>query len=644
MSSVKKQELKFAATSTVRGRTYFSELSFSLDEVNIPADSWIAGQLQILQKKSQEDALPRADIDPYLRLIRLLSTSKEAQQILELPPAKVGRRTLFQLFTFAEHALYLSGGTLETLTRTSSIFRKYILRTAEEQVLLDEDVSRRSIGFKTRFSRLLPPRPLISDLTDKSLDPDLAAPISALTHVNAKDLMVKTELRLERDLVRIQEACIRELEICQGLRERLILLGEKKCTKREISMVGEMIAADKYPLKATRKAIDRLPTDRILSAYQKIIMRDGLARTNRPYHPVFWKNEFHLREFLEEDEKHLVRNGFRIHYLPHRMISQELVASFVLLLTYTGWNGHTLQAMGDDDVTLNGEWVTLRGYKGKIDAFIDDAHLDIKQPGVMMALDLIRWNRKQLIKLGFLSPNSQFLWCTWTVAYGPIEFQYVAFQDGLKKLQERYSLPKFSLDQVRPQVLAHSSLKMKNPEYVRQLASHKLLATTGHYLDQFLLRNMNSAINLEFQRRLENTVLFRLAEKEETFKSLVREKHVDLRLLTPLGDGASCKNPGAPPDDSFLVGNMCDGKRCHLGDGCDNRKIVIDLESLAALVRKRRYYRLNWRRLEHRNSVAFEKFHVPAILFNFSLYDYIKASSFRYYLERVEREIEHETK
>jgi hypothetical protein len=64
---------------------------------------------------------------------------------------------------------------------------------------------------------------------------------------------------------------------------------------------------------------------------------------------------------------------------------------------------------------------------------------------------------------------------------------------------------------------------------------------------------------------------------------------------------------------------------------------------LAALIRKRRFYRMNWRRLEAKNYAAFEKFHVPAILFNLGLYDYIKSGSFRHHLVRVEREIENET-
>jgi len=644
MSRVTDTVFNIATKATIRGRTYPSQLNLSLMEVNTPGNSWVAEQLKILQTRSESQRLLRSEISSYLTVIKMLAISDEAHRLLCLPAKKMGRKAFYQLFTIVEQRLALSGRTAESCSKMSSSFRKHVFTCAEEQTFLDAEISRRSIGYQTKLNQRTPPRALISDFTDKSLDPELAAPISALAHVDAKDLMTKTELRLERDLVIIQQACIRELEICQSLRGKLVELRQKTCSKRILNVVAEMLAADKNPPKATQVVVDALPTNVLFTAYQKIIAREELARLNRPYSPVFWKNIFRLEELLSDKEKHLAGAGRRIHYLPYRMISQELVASFVLLLTYTGWNGATLQGLGSDDVVVDGDWVILKGYKGKTDSFVDDIYLDIKQPGVMMAINLIRWNRTQLVKLGFLPKTSKFLWCTWTSGYRLIEHQYVGFQDGLEKLQKQYSLPAFSLDQVRPQVLAHASLRTKNPEYVRQLASHKSLATTGHYLDQILMRNLNSAINLEFQRRLENTVLFRLSEIDSSFESQVRMKHVDLRLLTPLGDGASCIDPEVPPYESYLAGNLCDGNRCHIGGGCQNRKIVIDLENLTALVRKRRYYRLNWRRLEHSNSQAFEKFHVPAILFTLGLYDYIKGGSFRHYLERIEREIENEKK
>lgn len=642
MSNVKSFDYKISAKATTKGRTYFSEILISLRELKISRKSWIAEQFQLLQDKSAALAVLKSEVDLYLYTVKLLAKNEEGLKLLCLPASEVGRKVIYKLFSLEEQLLHISDRTSEGKTKASSSFRKFVINLAQEQKLKDEEISARSVGFQSTLGHKSPPRSLISDITDKSRDPDLAAPISALSHSDARDLITKTRLRLEHDLVLIRESCVRELETCKALRERLGELSKRKCPAHVVVNAGKVLTAEHLPKNAHRSALEKVSTETIFAAYQEIIARDGLAKLERPYSPIFWGNKVLLKDYLRENEMHLMGPGARIHFLPYRMISQELVAAFILLLSYTGWNSSTLQAMGPDDIVVTGEWITLKGYKGKTDTFVTDSHLDAKQPGVKLAIELILWNRAQLIELGFLPKDSKFLWCTWTVHYCPIEFQYVGFQDGLRKFQEHYSLPHFSLDQIRPQILAYESLKAKNPDYVRQLASHKRLATTGHYLDQILMRNLSSAINLEFQRRLENTVLFRLANEDGAFTSRVQMKHVDLRLLMPLGDGSSCKNPAAPPDESYLIGGLCDGKRCHMGDGCGNRTVIVDVENLKSLIRKRRYYKMNWRRLEAKNSIAFEKFHVPAILFNLGLYDYIKSSSFRHYLMRIEREIENE--
>lgn len=626
------------------GRTYYSELSFSLRAFDAQPGSFVADQLSLLQYKSKKSRLLRGDCDEYLAVLKMLLNYEPARELLFRPTNKIGRKDIYQLFLMAEQLIAKTDRTAEVKTKASSSFRKYVFDCAKEQVLKDDDVSRRSVGFQTSLNHRPPPRPLISDVTDHSLDPELAAPVSALAHLNAKDLVAKTQLRLETDLLLIRDACLRQLEVCKALRERLIALGKEKCSREVLKSTADSMNSSDAPRKKTQEFLSKVPTEVLFTAYQKIFARDGLAKVERAYAPYFWRNNDRINDFLHDEEKYLANAGFRIHFMPYRMISQELVASFVLLLTYSGWNSSTLRSMSADDVVVNGDWITLKGYKGKIDRHVDDVHLDAKQPGVKMALDLISWNRKQLIKLGFLPGNSKLLWCTWANRYGVIEHQYMGFQNALSLFQKAYSLPNFSLDQLRPQVMAYEALKTKNPDRVRQLASHKSLTTTGHYLDQILMRNMNSAINLEFQRRLENTVLFHLAEKDGAYRPLVRVKHVDLRLLTPLGDGGSCANPAEPPDERFLIGNICDGRRCHVDKGCNNRRVVIDVENLVALVRKRRYYKMNWRRLEAKNSVAFEKFHVPAILFNLGLYDYIKSSSYRHHLLRIERETENENR
>lgn len=631
--------VKISTHATKHGKTYYTTLSATLLDLKLPNSGWIFDQLQILQSTSQEKSLLRSDLDLYIKSIKILSSNEDALALLIMPAEQVGRAEVTKLFLFLEQLLSEFSTTPRVRQVCSHIFRKIVLKCAQKQ-RLKEDVTRINIGFRTKLGGSFPPRQLISDLKNLELDSDLAAPVGALTHTDVRELLRKAEFRLERDIEQIREACLKQLEICNRLRTNLIELGEAKYEAAKVSAVESTLNQPKRMNNKAAEVIQDLSAAEHLGIIQQLIRSHDLSRADRSINPTFWFNERLFSAYLLGDQKNLIGQGYRLNYLTYRIITDEILACFVLLLTYTGWNSSTLIAMSVDDVRLEDNCVVLKGYKSKTDSYVADVYLDTKQRGCLEAIKLLLWNRVQLINLGFLPKSSKWLWCTWSLTYGPIKNQFIGFQDALRRLQAQYTLPKFSLDQIRPQTLAHASISMQNPEYVRQLASHKSLVTTGHYLDQLLLRSLNSAINLEFQRRLENTVQFRLAETDPFFGDTINLKHVDLSLLVPTGDGASCINPTSPPDENYMLGGICDGKRCHVGDGCSNRRLFLDENNLDALVRKRRYYLTNWRRLEQTNEKAFEKFHLPAILFTLGLYDYVKNSSYRHFLEAAEKGLE----
>jgi len=90
-------------------------------------------------------------------------------------------------------------------------------------------------------------------------------------------------------------------------------------------------------------------------------------------------------------------------------------------------------------------------------------------------------------------------------------------------------------------------------------------------------------------------------------------------MLYPVGDGTACSDPAAPPFDDYLVGGICDAKRCHAGDGCPNNKVHVDRDAVEAALRLNIYYRSNWARLCASNPEAFAAYHLPSILFNGAL-------------------------
>jgi len=578
----------------------------------------------------------------FNKMVRVLSLDHFTMQIIGREASLVGRKEIYQLFEAGEELATNWKRTNKYKYACTANFRKHVFKAAE-QIDFKEQVSRPSLRFKTRFLTKSEPRRLISDLSNEALDIDIASPVGALAHKTARELLEKTEARLEADLAQIQAACISDLSICANLRRNIEEYGEKEFTPAEVVFGLKLIKSRaNIPDTVVEEYLGRRSVEEVVGLYARLIATHKLAHLNRAFDPHFAHSPRLIAEILGPNGIHMRNTGYKILYLPHRMANVELVACFVLLLTYTGWNAETLMMMSRDMVEMHDDHVWIQGYKGRIDEYTDKVYLDAKQPYALEAVRLLIWNRAQLISLGFLSKTSNWMWCGWPAGFNVIEHQHISFRADLIRLRNAYGLPQFTLEQIRPQVLALESLRTKNVDHVKQIALHRSIATTGHYLDQLLLQRINSAINLEFQRRLEATVLFRLSESQESFKDRVAEVHVDLRLLMPIGDGASCANPYDPPDEKYLSNSICDGKRCHVGNGCENRNLVIDRDALEALVRKRHYYLSSWERLERNNSTVFETLHIPAILFVLGLYDYISNGPYKHVLAEIEKKIRNE--
>jgi hypothetical protein len=132
---------------------------------------------------------------------------------------------------------------------------------------------------------------------------------------------------------------------------------------------------------------------------------------------------------------------------------------------------------------------------------------------------------------------------------------------------------------------------------------------------------MNSAINLEFERRLDASIRY-----------LVKEKDVKPRALhaVPIGDGASCSNSSDPPDEAWASFGVCNAKNCHSGNGCVNRVLEVNTARIEEVMKTKAFYERNWRRLINENHAAFQKYHLPAMIFNVAFYGALKRGPYRH--------------
>ena len=626
----------------VRTRVYSRTHELRTEDFELPNDSWVVGQWKVLAAQSLIKVTNATDVDMYKKVLQMLTKHEETSSLMKRACELIGRTEIIRLFATTEELISNSNRSPTTKTRMSSVFRNIVLSIAPQQSFR-EDISRTSIMFQTKLTTRPKPRKLISDTKDLNAPNELRPPVDALPHNSAIELIEKTEARISHDLEKIRIACINELQNWEKLRRKLVSLGKQKFNEENIALATKSLRSHKSCQREVSDFRKTADSETILGLYQHLIREHELAKLSRPYNPLFWESQDRLKHVMAADNHYMLSQMHRIHYLPYRIVSNELVAAFVLLLTYTGWNSMSLINMTVNDIEISDREISLQGYKSKTDDHTPRVYLDSSHKHARQAINLLLWNRDQLIKLGFLNNDEEHLWFTWSTCYKALKHQYIGFQNALENLQKQHKLIKFSLEQIRAQVLAHESVKSRDPEYVRRVAGHNSLSTTGHYLNQILLRRLNQAISLEFQRRLENTVTFRLSKNEEAFASKTDKRYVDLGLLTPLGDGSSCTDPTAPPDKAFISGNLCDARQCHTNSGCKNRRIIIDYERLQELVRKRHYYLRNWQRLENENASAFEHFHIPAILFTLGLYDYILSGHYRHLLLKVESGVaEHE--
>lgn len=620
-------------------RTYSRAIKLHLRGLN--EKSWLFLGLKRLESDCRLTEHRDSDIAAMLKVLEASWRILRARAVMQAEASSVTPPELNLLFRLFEDAIAISSNRLSTRQRCSAATRKFSLETLTALVP-NQPLSRFNVKFRSRFTnRIIRPRALISDRAHGG-----EPPIDAIPHQDIADLHARTAQRVRDDLHAITDACIRELKFWNETRLYLRTLLSVSITQSEYEVALTAVKGgfnDSPRIRMFRE----FPAAKQLALIQQVVSQTGFARRavaqsdNPPLRDICNAPEI-VRQLLHGDVPDIPAFG-QVFCLPYRMLSQELICVLVLLISYTNWNSGAVLQMTSTGIRRERGLLIIQGYKSKTDDYTPEVVVDASMPYAEEAIRLIQWNREQLIALGWLPPDEQRLWFAWGRAPRgqPYTEQYINFQSGLRSFIRRHNLPTFSLEQLRTQRLAHIYLASTTLEPVRRVAGHSSISTTGHYLDQLLLRRLNQSISLEFQRRLESTVVFRLQERVPSTRApLVLSKVRPRLLLTPVGDGSSCFDPSTPPDSSFLDGELCRAQHCHAGTGCEHRRIVLDESRIEELVRKRHYYLSNWPRLAANHPDHFREVHAPRVLFVLGLYDYVAAGAYRRTLTEIERRLQ----
>lgn len=649
MSTTPLGAVSISTQHTVRSRQYFPNKVFNVSL--LPRNSWAYSFLKRLSHRSITEPASSEEIGGFRAVFAIVVKIKECRDLMGLPSEDLGRDEIRVLFQRVESIIAQQIWSLSTKKRYFAYFRKKVLQATRE---LDspEAITTKSLRYSSKRASKPVPRRLISDFVNEEGSGIPPAPLGAIPHETLQELYKNAQRRVDLDLQAIVDACVKELEFWHQARKKIIELSKMTFSEEEAKIAFGFLAKESSKSKCHRERLKNKvsPIARV-GLYAKFAQESGLGRKTAAPGVSFPYLKKALFDVLGTEERYLKGTKmWQILVTPDRMLSVELIAAFVLLLCHTGWNSHSLINMTLDRIKENGRTVDvldgqveIQGYKSRTDDDTPSVFLDRSNRYAIEALNLLLWNIRQLRSFGIVAADEKRIWFTYTsVECEFLTGQYIGFQNALDGLINKHRLPKFSLDQIRSQVLVATQLRFRNLDQTRRVAGHVNIATTGRYLEQEIFERLNSSLNLEFQRRLEATVHFRMSEIDDCVVSKFETERVDRELLVPIGDGASCIAPSRPPDVDYLEGAFCSGAMCHQEEGCENRRLIIDADRIEEVVRKRRYYAENWKRLLGDNAESFEKYHLDRMLFTFGMYDFIQNSIYGNILLKIQKNIETE--
>ncbi|WP_135308538.1 hypothetical protein [Pseudomonas nabeulensis] len=611
------------------GRVYDRTNVFDLATLGIVQDAWIAIALKQISSRSIHEKVTTSYTYGIQQALNELSVDSDAIEILNKKESTLTAPLMHRLFLILERRLLRrTDKKAESRRKISFSFRNLVIHTSFN---CRNEISRESINYKTILGTLQTyPRPVLNSAQhDKTHSNEI--PLGAVPHKNYNELISKSIDLLSTDLQKIIDACITDLNSIKALRKFVISAEDSKRSASTEIIIRRFIYKP-YPTSYDIKRYETICPKKRLNAYLNILKDDKLfykgARLWVGYRTSELLQQAGIPSTPEFNTRHILA-------LPFRACFIELQAIFILLLCRTGWNKASLFAMEIKNIIYDEEYghYEIQGYKSKTDDFTPPVFIDRNEKQYQDAIRRLIWNRTQLIVLEFIPATEQRLWFSWTTSKDMYTERSVMIQMTPDAFIERHSLFNFTLEQIREQVGSLEHYTTRSTEHTRRKLGHSSIGTTGQYLDQLFTRNINSSINLEFQKRLEKKIIFNMT-KTQTAGTLA---------LIPIGDGTLCSDPFNHPFKSHESGeSICQAHHCHIGDGCPNRVIEIDEMRITEVVRTRNYYYHHWKQLYAENNEHFSMRIAPRVIFNDALYNFISSSAYGYILRQIEATINHD--
>ena len=299
-------------------------------------------------------------------------------------------------------------------------------------------------------------------------------------------------------------------------------------------------------------------------------------------------------------------------FLPNHV----LIAIAILICQKTGWNPSSVNILSNGDIKkISSQKYSLQSVKNKTDDKTPIYEFNkSSEPLLYKAIELILWHHKQVDEI-FKLNKSRFFLGTYNAKFDiffPLQKHNI-----LSNFIIPYELKDFSAKDLRTSRAGLTMLTTKDIQVVLELLGHVSISTTEEYLRDTLFFQLNEARILEFQRRIETTIIFIGGADELVALRKLKNRHIDNNLFSAeqVGDGTRCSNPYDSPDPSTPIGKLCEGIHCHIDGGCKNNVIQVDLDDIDLALKTKKYYQSRWSFLYEKNAKAFSLIHIPKIIF-----------------------------
>jgi len=601
-------------------RVYEREILFTPSEVGEKSWKWLYPALREWASQARIKAVGTSNAKEVLLGLRFGSTVPGWDALISSQPGDCRLDTVIRFLSSFDNALREGAlGSERSLTKISQSTRSFLLRFMESEGA--SDIRRRVQRlYKSPHNKKYVGRQLISDMPWPG-----RPPLSALPHKTYAELAQAIRIRLKEDLDLIIAACSDVLERYEKALEALDSLANI-----EFSEERRYEIQNKYRFGVGIYPRLQQWDEQELWDYLCILASDARAQ------PLPVRQKENKRggqppgiNDLIKSRLHQTSNGAGVRQLLRLAIAPPtvvLLACSLIIQRATHWNYMSVLELEADQLEIKQFPHKIQSVKPRTEDETPIVWIERVDSVVIRALRILTERKNRLVGAGIVERADKRIWLSSSTVLKGKPAPVVGWGGELRRFTKRYNLPPFSLEQMRVQCLATVSAGVGGVNEVIWIAGHSDSRTSLHYIDKVLMQRLHDASNLEFERRLEATVVY-----------MMDGKVPDRELLAyPIGDGASCTAPEIPPNEEWLSAGLCKAEKCHVGSGCPNRAIVIDDAKIEEVVRLKEFYRLNWKRLAAENAVRFERIQLPQMLFNYALYGVLKRGPYRHLVKNHE--------